>query len=441
MSAFAGSDEADVKSAFGDSSPSDWKYIAEGALNLALRYSGNDTRLKGFVLRVRKDNPKAAGSGGEKNPWAESMRFVDTQVLPFLGRRYVQQSIEVPLREGYMKELGDLIEESRPEKRRKHPLNAKLDTALLMVDNTMIPTGDQDMPSLCFELKLKCGFIPNSPCITHEVKKRKDRFSMHEQIKFAHGDLSTLSAYSPYELFSYDPIRVRGALEALVDTPQNNFRLFVDGVMVYPDDQGLGDRSIFDKVLAKFPKVYELGGVSGLLETLTQLLCAEPLLERIKRMQMLDDCDIEGAYACYQAILARGETIRPLADLDHALLPRPPPAELPAQMTPAAQHETLQRFLLSCTAKDCSTMIVMKPSSTSSSNTPIPDMRSTLLSMNAPRTIVDAHGYKYSIAVVDLDPKPLSKMQHWYEMDKEIAEFYTIKEREGRLARQKSSTA
>ena len=42
--------------------PSDWKYIAEGNLNIICSYTGTDAKLKPFVLRIRKDTySKAKG--------------------------------------------------------------------------------------------------------------------------------------------------------------------------------------------------------------------------------------------------------------------------------------------------------------------------------------------------------------------------------------------
>lgn len=419
--------------AFKQTIPKDWHYIAEGALNLALKYIGKDKLLKGVILRVRKDNPEASGGKINSNPWAESLKFVDKIVLPFLGRRYVQPSVEVPLPKGYMKELGKIIESSRPVKRRVHSLDFNLKTGLLMVDNTSIPVGD-DGPSICFELKLKCGFLPTTPFISHEVKYRKDRFTMHNQQKYAIGKLDTISRYSPVELFSYDAKRVLKALNALVETPQNNFRMFVDGVMVYPDSKGHGGRTEFEKILKNYPDVFSKGGVDGLLEVLKEMLISEPLLDRIKNMQMLDDCDIEGTFPAYEQIVSRGEKIVDLVDCN-LILPRSPPNIPPAKSNPKSQHDTVSRFMLSCTAKDCSTMIVMKPSNSKTSPKHVPSFRNLDPELYSnERTIVEAHGYMYSIAVVDLDPKPITKMPHYFKLDKEIAEFYTKAEVEKTLA-------
>lgn len=414
--------DQDAVSAFQDCKPEDWQYIAEGALNLANRYAGNDERLKGYVLRVRKDNPEASGGKtGMENPWTESLQFADKVVLPLLGRRYVQPAQEVPLKPGFIEELHKHIEPSRPEKRRVHTLDMGLKTGLLMLDNTAIPKGEG--PSICFELKVKCGFVPDkSPFVTYDVKKTADRFTMHQALKYAKGKLDTLSAYSPLDLFSYDAQRVRKALDALVTTPQNNFRMFVDGKMVFPDSKGHGSPEELAQILKEYPALAEQG-LDGVLSSLTEILVKEPLLKRLQIMQAMDDCDIEGVWPVYQEIEARGESIVPLAEGD-TILPREAPTELPKDQE--GQHDLVRRFLLSCTAKDCSTMLVLKPSA---SSTPkdlpsSPDQPCSEDHVN--RTIVDGVGpFMYSIAVVDLDPKPIEKMKHWFELDQKIADFYT----------------
>lgn len=411
----------DLLNAFSASTPIDWQYIAEGALNLALTYKGKDSQLNGYVLRVRKLNPEASGSSD--NPWAESLKFGDSVVVPLLGRRYVQPAVEASLPQGFMEYLATLIENDRPEKRRLHPLDTSLKTALLMLDNTQIPDGEG--PSICFELKVKCGFIPSEcPFITHDVKKRVDRFTMHQTLKYSSGKLDTLSRYSPVELFSYDKIRVANVLDYLVATPQNNFRMFVNGSMVYPDENGHGSPEAFKGVV----EAHNIpGGADSLLDVLSDIFIKEPLLDRIRSFQMMDDCDIEGTWPVYEQIAARGETLSPLSG---PVRPRNLPTCLPT--TKDEQHELVNRFLLSCTGKDCSTMIAMKPH-LDASGLEAPSLARLPVELDGPRTIVAHKGFLFSTAVVDLDPKPIEKMEYYFKEDRKIALFYAQLESQGKL--------
>ena len=50
------------------------------------------------------------------------------------------------------------------------------------------------MPTICLELKPKCGFLPTSPCIHpgHSIKRRVPRFQLHQQLKLAQVSCSSL---------------------------------------------------------------------------------------------------------------------------------------------------------------------------------------------------------------------------------------------------------
>merc|ERR1712232_37448 len=58
-----------------------------------------------------------------------------------------------------------------------------------------------------------------------------------------------------------------------------------------------------------------------------------------------------------------------------AILPREPPTALPTD--PKDQHDMVRRFLLSCTAKDCSVMIALKPAAAETSSLKQPSTSSS----------------------------------------------------------------
>ena len=61
-------------------------------------------------------------------------------------------------------------------------------------------------------------------------------------------------------------------------------------------------------------------------------------------------------------------------------------------------------------------------------------LRELPVEMSGERTVVRGfHGLAYSAAVVDLDPKPIAKMHHYYKLDKEVAEFYAAAVKNGTL--------
>lgn len=42
------------------------------------------------------------------------------------------------------------------------------------------------------------------------------------------------------------------------------------------------------------------------------------------------------------------------------------------------------------------------------------------------QTNSDTTIYKYRIAIVDVDPKPVSKMQYYYDLDQQIVQHYLL---------------
>ena len=72
---------------------------------------------------------------------------------------------------------------------------------------------------------------------------------MHQQLKVKEGKLDSVSQYNPMDLFSRDKSRALKAFRALATTPQNNFRLFVNGEMAFPDDHGKGSIQGLKRVL------------------------------------------------------------------------------------------------------------------------------------------------------------------------------------------------
>ncbi len=307
-----------------------------------------------------------------------------------------------------------------------------------MTDNTYLPFGTG--PCVTFEIKPKKGFLPTAPFIQNKIKHRVDYYTMNQQLKYRNREVMSVSRYSPLDLFSYDISRVRVALRALVENPQNNFRLFIDGKLAYLcNEENCGSSEMFIKVFSEYcPHISYGDGCDEILNFLAWVLVSEPLLDRIKAMQMLDDCDIEGAFPCYEAMVKRGECILPRT-IDSAK-PRKPPLKPPIDCSPTYQRSTVQQYLISRTAKDCSLMITIKSRqnksdplrSTSENNIPI--SQETLEETSRDYRIKETERYIYSISAVDLDPKPLSKFPQWHSRDNQVVSCFSELEMMNMLA-------
>lgn len=55
------------------------------------------------------------------------------------------------------------------------------------------------------------------------------------------GDIAARSDYCPFELFSGAEARMKAAVKELLRSPQNNLRIFKDGVVVYNQESSLND--------------------------------------------------------------------------------------------------------------------------------------------------------------------------------------------------------
>lgn len=407
-----------------DTDASNWKYAAEGALNIALRYCGKLKSLRGTVLRLRK-RPKPSRikssnrlssdydpSEDDNDPsfdddleetLSDANMFVERVMVPLLSTRYVPPSRVVRINTLFIDNLAKQIEPSRPEKRREAAaLHRKAGVGLLMKDSAQIQCGcRKNCVAYCFELKPKWGFLTTEPT-EWSVKRRVDRFTMHQHLKKKQSEsVAEISEYCPLDLFKGGKDQIRSCLLNLEKTPQNNLRLFVNGVMKFPQKNSSTPVKL-KQVLGSDTLRQEL------LETLADSLAKEDVLKRILKAQTIGPYnDIESVYPIYKELMDADVDIGNI-HLGYATDYEPvvPPESLQDKI------EIVKRFLISCTARDCSIMVAIS-------------------SCARPRQRVHGRSvggkWGYEITVVDLDAKPLSKMSHYFMVDREIAMNYTEK--------------
>ncbi|XP_057423679.1 inositol-pentakisphosphate 2-kinase-like isoform X2 [Lotus japonicus] len=419
-----------------------WVYRGEGAVNLVLAYTGSSPSYIGKVIRIRKVPNNGSKSQGVRNSIAltpherliwkdvhELISFSDKEIAgqlfvqhvmePLLGAKYVDSGMHVLVTKEFLESVEKNISSLRPAWRVDA---ARVDThcyfGLLMSDHSIFAHGSQgSSPSISVEIKPKCGFLPLSRFISEEnaVKKRITRFQMHQALKLHQGEISHQSVYNPLDLFSGSGERIYKGVKDLFTTPQNNFRVFLDGSLIL-GGLGGGTKSTdayTAKVLEDELKSVILADDGVRTETLftlvTEALQRSGVLDQLLAVQKLDNIDIEGVIHAYYDITSQECMVcRELSEEQ---------AKKYTSVHSASLDESLRivkDYLIAATAKDCSLMICFRARKEE-------DSGSVYSHVYLEST---QQAFDFKVYFIDLDLKRLGKMEEYYELDKKIVSCY-----------------
>ncbi|KAF5942894.1 hypothetical protein HYC85_020536 [Camellia sinensis] len=167
--------------------------------------------------------------------------------------------------------------------------------------------------SISVEIKPKCGFLPDSRFISEEnaIKKRITRFKMHQPLKLHQREISDTSEYDPLDMLSGSKERVHKAITALFCTPQNNFRVFLNGSLIFGGLGGGADitscmiGNSFEDVLKCVIQADDGLRTTNFLQLVTEAVSRLGLLDRLLEVQKLDIFDIEGAIHAYYDVVSQ----------------------------------------------------------------------------------------------------------------------------------------
>ncbi|KAF8769150.1 hypothetical protein HU200_006647 [Digitaria exilis] len=415
----------------------DWVYKGEGAANLILSYTGSSPSMLGKVLRVKKilkDKSQLAPScmvfsSYEQLLWGHIPELVDSVKQDCLAQAYAvhvmskhlgASHVDGGVRVAVSREFLELVEKnvlsSRPSWRvNASSIDSTADAALLIADHSLFSGNPKGSNCIAVEIKAKCGFLPLSEYISKEnsIKKQVTRYKMHQHLKFHQGEISKTSEYNPLDLFSGSKERICMAIKSFFSTPQNNFRVFVNGSLVFGGMGGGADNVLpaeKDKCLEDLSKVSGLE-LPDFIELLSEAIFRSGVLGKLLTTQKLDDHDIEGAIHLYYNIISQPCLVcKDITD-----------AELLSKYTLLHSFsldkslKIIRDFLVSATAKDCSLMISFRPRDSGTTDS---EYDSVFLE-SVKQT------YDYKAYFVDLDVKPLEKMEHYFKLDQKIVNFYT----------------
>lgn len=416
----------------------DWVYKGEGASNIVLSYNGSSSYLLGKVLRIQKvpRGRTKSTNGSSFLSWHEillwrdigeiaestSKEIVDQLFImnvmgPLLGPKHVDGGIRVIVSKEFLECVGMHILSQRSARRVDiSEIDSQCESALLISDHSLnLPKSGTLKEEVCFavEIKPKCGYLPNTEFISKKnaIKKDVTRFEMHQILKLHQGEISQLSQYNPLDLFSGKKERVHQAILALFSTPQNNFRIFFNGSLIFGGFGGGKDNAVRDSdaVVEALMKICGLP-LTSFLELIAESILSSSILDQLLAAQKLDLFDIEGAIHAYYNIVSE-PCLACKTSSDPDLLHRY--SSLHA-LSLKESIKMVRDYLIAATAKDCSLMISFRSVEDRG------DSEFNFLFLESSYQWFDC-----KISFIDLDMKPLQKMVYYFELDQKIVNFYT----------------
>ncbi|KAF5740786.1 inositol-pentakisphosphate 2-kinase-like isoform X1 [Tripterygium wilfordii] len=428
----------------------DWVYRGEGGANLVLAYCGSSPAFVGKVMRVQKEKrekshghrrkkserPKSPSSltveerllwkdAGEliSSPTKEIMEQVYVQhvISPLLGPKHVDPGIRILVSREFLESIEKNVIFQRPAWRVDAArVDMSRDSTLLMSDHSLFPLGTlKGQPFLSVEIKPKCGYLPFSRYIAERnaIKRSITRFKMHQVLKLRQHEISELSEYDPLNLFSGSKGRIQKAIKALYATPQNNFRVFLNGSLILgglgggTNKTNIGTEEAFENQLKCLIQAGNGMRTESFIHLVTEAVYNSGVLDRLLEAQKLDNLDIEGAIHAYYDIIS--QPCRVCGELGEDELPH-----RYASLHSIPLDESLKivkDFLIAVTVKDCSMMISFRPRVDGELGS----------SYNCVYLESTKQSFDYKVHFIDLDLKPLRKMEDYYNLDKKILKCYT----------------
>lgn len=192
-----------------------WKYINEGNVHIVLQVVGTN-----HVIRLIKEDENTVVF----KTIANSVNFINLVMIPLLANDNDTQQEIVHISTEEIVALTAKLLEFRPEKRRFKSILSSY--AIKTANLTML--SPKCASYYCIEIKPKEGFMSSA-----FKRFKKCYYCMKQFLKLQENQIETRSNYCPLDLFSGNKNRMKQAIMSLVDNPQNNFRMFKDGNLVY----------------------------------------------------------------------------------------------------------------------------------------------------------------------------------------------------------------
>lgn len=200
-----------------------WRYINEGNKHIVLQVVGTE-----FVIRLIKEDEIEA----DLRSIQMSIDFVNKVMIPLLLCDCCISQELLRLSTDEVKDICVELSSCRPEYRK---IKSKINPYAIRALNLSVLSPKCES-NYCVEIKPKEGFIAAS-----FRKLSKCYFCMKQFLKLQKGEIENTSGYCPLDLFSGVKMRMRQALLSLVNNPQNNFKIFKDGNIIFSDKNSFNE--------------------------------------------------------------------------------------------------------------------------------------------------------------------------------------------------------
>jgi len=379
-----------------------WFYRDEGNANVVLAVPED-----GIVVRVLKDDGSGGHSGDKTRRLWIRVAYYDAVQQLFFSSEYVDLPVPKNMSAKELCEINRRIRRDRPPNRTHKNLGSG-NVVTVCPDYTMmvwppLQTGGGQAPHVyCAEIKPKQGWLYEADLTTTRCT-----FCAHQYLKLSRGDVLEISWYCPLDLFSGRHERVERAIHGLLQSPQNNLKMFRDGVRLDADDlartakEALGDR------FCTFVAGALLGDFSD-CDTTTAVTASEHqrlhddgvarqpcdfdavpmpqhcVLHKVLTMQKIQYTNFETVLSAYKQLMEQSASKTFERQFKHVF-------RLVDSMNCAKTFTAspLEAYLIAATAQDCSVYV-------------------TFLQKADGSVLFDGRQYAVSVKVSDLDPKPLS---------------------------------
>ncbi|XP_012059967.1 PREDICTED: inositol-pentakisphosphate 2-kinase [Atta cephalotes] len=239
-------------------------YKGEGNANIVVALPHERT-----VIRFRKSLPGEVSPDGGRTRVQREVGYTRNVVSCFLGS-YVQIPEIVRYDAADIAKLSDAIRPLRPEVRRYKEITDTYatkfpDYTLLDLQLELDQTVFRSRSTFCVEIKPKQGYLREA-----EQKFPGCPYCLNQYAKLRRKDIASPSNYCPFDLFSGKEPRMKAAMKELLKSPQNNLKIFKDGLVIYNQTSSPND---LENVLDEWFRNAESGGRVRHVDEFCNLVC------------------------------------------------------------------------------------------------------------------------------------------------------------------------